>query len=106
MNKDFYENKLVLHDHLNDTTTYKKVNNNADKITAKKLNELIKKYEKCMTKKEIEYTTKFDWETSEFYIRPKVHKCKTIVDEIKRAPRQVINRWSTRSSRTSYYCRE
>ena len=91
MNREFYENKLILADHLYDQNTYKKVKDNADRTTASKLKELIKKHDKCSTKKEIEYTTNYDWVTSEFYIRPKVHKCKTILEEIIREPRQVLH---------------
>ena len=51
MNRDFYKNKLV-GDHLNDTSTYTKVAENADNIMAKQLNKLINKHEKCLhTKK-------------------------------------------------------
>ena len=55
------------------------------------LKTLIKKHEKCLTKKEIEYMTKYEWKTSEFYVRPKVHKCKSIIEEIKKNPGEVIN---------------
>ena len=89
MNRDFYDNKLVS-DHLNDTSTYTKVAENADNITAKQSNELVNKHEKCLTYKEKEYITKYDWTTSEFYIRPKIHKCKTVLDEIKREPSKII----------------
>ena len=91
MNKQFYENKLVMEDHLNDSTTYTKVDKDIDKNTTKKLGELVKKHEKCLTKKEIDYVKNNDWESSEFYIRPKIHKCKTILDEIKKYPREVID---------------
>ena len=32
-----------------------------------------------------------NWRTSEFYIRPKVHKCKSVLEEIKKNPQHVIN---------------
>ena len=89
MNRDFYDNKFA-GDHLNDTSTYTKVAENADSITAKQLNELVNKHEKCLTYKEKEYITKYDWTTSEFYIRQKIHKCKTVLDEIIRAPSKII----------------
>ena len=89
MNRDFYDNKLV-GDHLNDTSTYTNVAENDDNITAKQLNELVNKHEKFLTYNEKEYITKYDWTTGEFYIRPKIHKCKTVLDEIKRAPSKII----------------
>ena len=91
MNKEFYEKKLVLADHLVDPATYKKVDTDADKKAMSKLTKLVNKHEKCFTKGEKAYVLDPDWKTSEFYIRPKIHKCKTILEEIKRQPRNVIN---------------
>lgn len=91
MDRTFYENKLVLGDHLHDASTYVKVADNADAKTMKKLTNLVKRHEKCLTKREKEYVNNQNWKSSEFYIRPKIHKCKTILDEIKRNPQHVIN---------------
>ena len=91
LDKDFYESKLIMADHLNDSSTYAKVNDDADKKTMSKLNKLVKKHEKCFTKGEKKYVSDPNWKTSEFYVRPKIHKCKTILEEVRRQPRNVIN---------------
>ena len=36
----------------------------------------------CITDKEYKYFTSFDWRTSKFYGLPKIHKCKSIIDEV------------------------
>ena len=91
MDKEFYEKKLILNDHLNDPNTYREINPNSDHETAKKLNTLMKKHASCLTKKEMDYVTNYDWTTSEFYIRPKIHKCKSILNEIKHNLNEIIN---------------
>ena len=48
------------------------------------------KHDDCFENKERECILDEDWATSEFYIRPKVHKCKTILEEIERNPREII----------------
>ena len=90
MEKEFYEKKLVMKDHLSDSTTYKKVSNDADKKVMANLTKLVSKHDKCLTKAEKKYALNPDWKTSEFYIRPKIHKCKAILEEISREPRNVI----------------
>ena len=90
MEKEFYEKKLVMEDHLSDTATYKKVNNDDDKKVMANLAKLVNKHERCLTKAEKKYALNPDWKSSEFYIRPKIHKCKAILEEIRREPRNVI----------------
>lgn len=90
MDTAFYKEKLVMKDHLNDKQTYRKVDSNSDKQSFNKMKEIIKEHAKCLTKKEIESVTCPDWTTSEFYVRPKIHKCKSIIEEIKRNPGEVI----------------
>ena len=91
LDKIFYERKLIMADHLSDSSTYAKVNDDADKKAMSKLTKLVKNHEKCLTKGEKSYVLDPNWKTSEFYVRPKIHKCKTILEEIKREPRNVID---------------
>ena len=91
MNNEFYKNKLVLKDHLSNTDTYKKIPPDADKKTMQKLIELVQKHDGCLTAKEKEYVKDQNWRSSEFYIRPKVHKCKTILEEVKKSSEHVLN---------------
>ena len=91
MNKNFYDDKLVLDDHLLQTGTYAKVADDADKTTMKNLSKLIEKHSYCLTNAEKDYVKDPNWHSSEFYIRPKIHKCKSILDEIEKNPQHVIN---------------
>ena len=81
MDTDFYRNKLVITDHLN-STTYQKIDSNCDKKVMEKLKKHVKSYKNCLTEKEQDYLTNFEWNTSNFYILPKVHKSKIIKDQI------------------------
>ena len=91
MDKKFYEEKLVLADHLSNRDTYVKVGDDADKKAMKKLVKLVDKHSDCLTKNEIDYVKDKDWCSSEFYVRPKVHKCKSVLEEIKKNPQHVID---------------
>ena len=44
------------------------------------LAELIKRHSACLTEKEIDYVKNFEWKTSELYMLPNVHKCKSILE--------------------------
>ena len=46
------------------------------------MKELIEKYKANLTKKEINYLTKFRYKSSQFYCNPKIHKSKIIQDAI------------------------
>ena len=82
MDKEFYRDKLVLGDHLN-TSTYELTDENSDKKVFNKQEKLMRKHQKCLTPKEMSYITKYDWKTSNFYVNPKISKCKEIKDRIK-----------------------
>ena len=91
MNVKYYHDKLVLSDHLHGKE-YKRVQEDSDENVVRELSNMIKKHEACLTKKEIEYITKFEWKTSELYVLPKVHKCKSIIETIKsNVNKNVIN---------------
>ena len=81
MDKVFYRDKLILQDHLY-TETYEKVEPNADTVCFVKLRELMHQHRDCVTDKEFKYITNFDWSTSNFYGLPKIHKCKSIIQEV------------------------
>ena len=61
MDKNFYEEKMVLADHLSNTETYVKVGDDADKKAMKKLVKLVDKHSDCLTKNEIDYVKDKDW---------------------------------------------
>ena len=82
MDTDYYRDHLVLDGHLN-SNTYSKVDPNCDKTVIKNLETHIKKFQECLTAKEVDYLTNFEWKSSNFYVTPKVHKCKSIADIVK-----------------------
>ena len=49
----------------------------------KKLKSHVDKYSECLTDKEVDYLTKFDWQTSNFYVLPKIHESTTIANKVK-----------------------
>ena len=79
MDKNFYRDKMVLKDHLN-TKTYKIVSRFADNKVMRNLKEHTKKHSKCLHESEIKYINNKHWKSSNIYVTPKVHKCKTILD--------------------------
>ena len=91
MDKDFYDEKLVLADHLLHEDTYVKVEDDADKKTMKDLIKLVDEHSECLTTAEMEFVKDPNWRSSEFYIRPKIHKCKSVLEEIEKNPQHVID---------------
>ena len=82
MSTEFYRDKLVLNDHLN-TPTYCVTVPNADKKVFLDLKKLMKKHEKCLTKKEYLFITNYEWRSSNLYVQPKIHKNKSIIEKVK-----------------------
>ena len=80
MNKTHY--KAMVYNQLDDRVTYKRTGKSCDKTVFNKLSKLVKKYQGDLTKKEIDYLTKFMFKTSNFYGLPKVHKSDIITKAI------------------------
>ena len=55
------------------------------KMFFSKLNRLIDKHAKCLTKREHKYLTHYQWKSSNFYVIPKINKCQEILKEIKKS---------------------
>ena len=72
------------HDHL-DSNIYVRIDSNSDKKVFSKLNRLIDKHAKCLTKKEYKYLTHYQWKSSNFYVMPKINKCQEILEEIEKS---------------------
>ena len=81
MDKDYYCGELVMKQHLS-ASTYQKVDSNIDKHVFNNLKILIKKHESCLTKNEMKYILNSNWKSSNFYVLPKIHKSKKIIEEI------------------------
>ena len=43
-----------------------------------------KKHEKCLTAKELKFITNYEWKTSNFYVNPKISKCKEIKERMQK----------------------
>ena len=84
LDKGFCFEKLVKCDHLN-SNTYVKIDSNSDKKLFSKLNHLIDKHTKRLTKKEHKYLTHYQWKSSNFYVKPKIKKCQEILEEIEKS---------------------
>ena len=68
MDTYYYRDKLVLQDHLN-TSTYERTTEDADKNIFSNQTKLMKKHEKCLTPKEFNFITNYEWKT--FTLIPK-----------------------------------
>ena len=72
MNKEHY--MRMVYSQLHDGVTYKRTDQSCDKKVMINLTKLVQKYHNSLTKKEIDYLTKFNFSTSNFYGLPIVHK--------------------------------
>ena len=72
LDKKFYFEKLVRRDHL-DSNTYVKIDSNSGKKIFSKLNRLIDKHTKRLTKREHTYLIHYQWKFSNFYVMPKIN---------------------------------
>ena len=90
LDKDFYRDKMVLHDHLN-TDTYEIVNDNSDKKVMERLEEHLKRHSKCLHESEINYIKNKKWKSSNIYISPKVHKSEEIIQKVQSCNAEYIH---------------
>ena len=81
MDKDYYKD-LVL-DQLHDEEYYKKLQNNMENLTKRRINKLVSDYSHCLTDKEESYLKDFVPKNSNFYGLPKIHKSKQIQSAIR-----------------------
>lgn len=66
---------------LQDHQFYTKLEQNEDRRTMLKIEKLTRKYQDNLTDNEIEYLTKYEVKSSNFYGLPKIHKCKNIQEK-------------------------
>ena len=81
MDTEHYKN--MVNDSLLDDSYYEQLHGDPQKETRMEYNKLIKKYNSCLTRNEIEYLKEFDLKESQFYGLQKVHKNKTISEMCK-----------------------
>ena len=80
MNKEHY--MRMVYSQLHDGMTYKRTDQSCDKKVMTNLTKLVQKYHNSLTKKEIDYLTKFNFNTSIFCGLPKVHKLDKIAEAV------------------------
>ncbi|CAG2202520.1 unnamed protein product [Mytilus edulis] len=80
MDRIYYRDKIQ--EQLNDKQYYRELNDNMEKKTKRNINKLISKFPHCTTEKEVDYLTKFEVKTSNFYGLPKIHKTEVKEDAI------------------------
>ena len=90
MDKKFYEEKLVMQNHL-DTNAYQVIPSDSDDAVIDILQNHAKKCMICLTKSEYEYLTDYEWKSSQFYVLPKIHKCKSILDASTTSPSDIVD---------------
>jgi hypothetical protein len=81
MDREYYEAKV--HDILEDTSTYRLIPQAIDLTVHNKIKKLTQTFSSELTVAEIDYVTKFEYKTSQFYGLPKIHKSEIIINAIK-----------------------
>ena len=89
MDKSFYRDTLVMKDHLM-TDTYVEANKDCDLKVMKDIKCLLGKHRSCLTDKEFKYVTDFTWKSSNFYVLPKIHKSKEIIEGLRKASKTYV----------------
>ena len=82
--------KTMIMQHLDDASTYKKLDLNIDMKIHKNLKKLLHKYNKCFTESEKKFLNEKSFETSNFYGLPKIHKSKVIETAIHSQNTEVV----------------
>ena len=81
MDKTDYKEKLVLEQHLQ-TATYETADIDSNNKVFRNLERLTEKHKSSLTNNEKQVILNKDWEVSNFYILPKISKCKEIILQI------------------------
>ena len=81
MDQTYYRDTLVLEGHLH-SGSYERVPLDEDKVVVQNLQNHVIRHKESLTEKEQKFITDFNWKTSNFYVLPKIHKSKEIIDEI------------------------
>ena len=68
----------------------KKFQKKPDKKTFNRLVKLVESHSECFTEKEAKFLLKNEWKSSKFYVTPKIHKCKEIIEVFKTADTSYI----------------
>ena len=78
-----------MQDHLNGKD-YKETAINQDELVMKNIKTFVKKYKDILTSKEQDFIRNFTWKSSNFYVLPKIHKSKEIINTITKSNDEYI----------------
>lgn len=83
MDSGFYKDHIMKM--LSNVDYYQEIPTNDDKKTMQKIKNLLKRHKttSCLTEKEEDYLTDYEYKESNFYGLPKIHKSTKIKDAIK-----------------------
>ena len=88
LDKEFYKDKIETM--LNDSETYKRIDNHKEENIMKKVEKFTNKYSRILTQKERSYISKFPNKDSNLYGLPKLHKSKCIKAAINEQNKEYI----------------
>ena len=88
MDSNFYRKKIE--NILLNENAYERLSTNNDNKVMSKLKKLVNTYKNILTEKEAKYLTSFEFKSSYFYGLPKIHKSKSIINEIKEQKSDII----------------
>ena len=89
LSKNHY--RAMVYEHFNNQNTYQKLDKNLDSTIMKKLKKLLNKHKSISTDKEFKYLNETDYNTSNFYGLPKIHKSQLITNTIKEQNSEVVS---------------
>ena len=88
MDTEYYSQKIS--EMLQDNSIYQEIGDNNNEKVIRKIHELLKKFDGCIKEKERDYIMNFEYKESNFYGLPKIHKCKSIKEEIEKSNSEYI----------------
>ena len=89
LSKNHY--RAMIYEHLSNQNTYQKLDKNVDPIVMKKIKKLLNKHKSIFTDEEFKYLNEADYNTSNFYGLPKIHKSRLITNAIKEQNSEVVS---------------
>lgn len=75
--------------HLQNNEYYEKILYNPKDILQIRINEFIEKYKEVFLEKEYHYLKNYNYKIANFYMLPKLHKCKRLNDIISQNPMDI-----------------
>ena len=83
--------RTMIQKQISNQNTYQQPHKNLDPTIMKKLNKLLNKHKSIFTVKEFKYLNEADYNISNFYGLPKIHKSPLITNPIKEQNSEVVS---------------